>query len=133
MFSSLIHFHKTSDLIGQLLTMDDCIGALSFLLQSRIVVSGQSSLPGNENYTQVCRLSSVTDLPTQGDDVTRKFQSIFLRRVAMEYDEIKFVLLTYKRSYSQQHSSPAFQSLRVVAREACIERILTQVCCLIDQ
>ena len=107
--------------------MDDCISALSFLLQCRIVISGQTSLPGNENYTQVCRLSTVSELPTQGDDVTRKFQSIFLRRVAMEYDEIKFVLLTYKRSYSQQHTSPAFQSLREVAREACIERILTQV------
>ena len=108
--------------------MDDCVKSLSFLLQCKIVISGQNSLPGNENYTQVCRLSSVTELPTQGNDVTRKFQGIFLRRVAMEYDEIKFVLLTYKRSYSQQHISPAFQSLREVAREACIERILTQVC-----
>ena len=108
--------------------MDDCINALSFLLQCKIVISGQSSLSGNESYTQVCRLSSVTELPTQGDDITRRFQSIFLRRVAMEYDEIKFVLLTYKRSYSQQLTSVAFQSLREVAREACVERILTQVC-----
>ena len=96
---------------------------------------GHTARPGNQNYTQVCRLGSIEELPTQGSEAGRRFQSIFLRRVAREYDEIKFVLLTYKRSYSQSNQSsspgcvntPAFQTLCGVAREACMERILTQV------
>ncbi|KAI6653328.1 hypothetical protein LOD99_3852 [Oopsacas minuta] len=112
--------------------VDDSINCLSFLLECKIIITGHTPLPSNDNYTQVCRLSSVTELPTQDDDVTRKFQSIFLRRVALEYDEIKFVILTFKRTYLHSNresplESTPFQNLRVVAREVCIDRILTQL------
>ena len=119
----------------------DSISSLSFLLQCRIEVPGETTLPSNQTYTQVCRLGSIEELPNQGSEIGRRFQSIFLRRVAREYDEIKFVLLTYKRSYSHGNqvsspecvNTPTFQTLCGVAREACIERILTQVLLYIDQ
>ena len=107
---------------------------LSHLLQSQILIKGQQPLPSDQNYTQICRIGSVSELPS-GDDVMRKFQSIFLKRVAMEHDEIKFLLLTYKRACCQGSQrapvecerSAEFQSLCEVARESCIERLLTQV------